>query len=144
MRSFLLSCGLALVAACSATEAQLHTRASFDLHCPAANIRFMQIDGRTYGVEGCGQRATYVESCQPSAMGQDCTWVLNGDSRAAAEAGSAAAPTASSAPNPADPKACESAQEYRRRAGNADGEVRLQLTKLADSKDADCKAQKPQ
>src|SRR5260370_26120726 len=109
MRWFLVSCGLAVIAACSATEGQLHSRASFDLHCTEQNMRFMQIDGRTYGVEGCGQRATYVESCQPAFMGQECTWVLNGDTRTAAEAGSAAAPTASSAPKPLATKTWESA-----------------------------------
>jgi hypothetical protein len=58
----------------------------------------------------------------------------------APEATSAVAPTASSAPKPVDPKACESAPDYRRRAENADGAAKVQLTRLAESKEADCKA----
>jgi hypothetical protein len=114
----------------------------------------LQIDGRTYGVEGCGQRATYVESCQPRSWGLDCTWVLNGETRTATEAGSAVASSASSAPtaaaptaaapSPVDPKACESATEYRQRAENADGLAKIQLTKLAERKEAACKQQKGQ
>jgi hypothetical protein len=68
----------------SATLEQLRARAAYDLDCPASKIRTTEIDERTRGVSGCGQRATYVEACD--RVGQygirtDCTWVQNGDRR---------------------------------------------------------------
>jgi hypothetical protein len=64
---------------CGATVAQLKTRAAFDLKCPEASIQITKIDSRTNGVSGCGQQATYVESCA-KPNGTDCTWILNTDS----------------------------------------------------------------
>ena len=42
-----------------------------------------QIDDRTMGVRGCGQRAVYVESCNgpKGGMATECTWVLNSDTK---------------------------------------------------------------
>ena len=48
------------------------------------NLDVVEIDARTRGVRGCGQRATYVESCKPCAngyLGCECTWLLNADTR---------------------------------------------------------------
>ena len=68
-----------LLAGCGATEEQLRARAAFDLSCGQDQLTIVQIDDRTSGVRGCGQRATYVEQCaRPS---EDCTWVLNGNSK---------------------------------------------------------------
>lgn len=64
---------------------QLQSRASFDLQCPPNQIQTTRIDDRTYGVHGCGQQATYVESCENpnGAWGSrtGCTWVMNTDAR---------------------------------------------------------------
>jgi hypothetical protein len=75
-----------LLSACddAATLEQLRARAAYDLDWPRTNITTVTIDDRTQGVSGCGQRATYVETCD--RIGQygvkdDCTWVLNADSK---------------------------------------------------------------
>ena len=73
---------LLTAAACEATvtpSAQLVQRASFDMHCPRNQIRIVEIDDRTDGVQGCGQRATYIEVCEGSFG--DCTWSLDATSR---------------------------------------------------------------
>lgn len=73
--------------AMGATTAQLRTRASFDLQCPAGAIDVVAIDDHTRGVQGCGTQATYVEVCRACANGYpacECTWVLNTDGRAIA------------------------------------------------------------
>lgn len=73
--------GLAVLGgACHATEAQLRSRAAFDLNCPEDQLQITKIDMRTRGVRACGQQATYIESCA-GADGSKCTWVLNTDSR---------------------------------------------------------------
>ena len=44
----------------------------------------MELDKRTRGVRGCGQRGTYVSQCKPCAngyVGCECTWILNTDGR---------------------------------------------------------------
>ena len=68
---------------CGATQDQLRSRAAFDMECPKERIRLIWIDESTYGVRGCGQKATYVETCtgQKGAMTTTCTWALNTDSR---------------------------------------------------------------
>ncbi len=68
---------LLTVAGCYATQEQLIRRASFDLQCPAEKIRTYEIDRRTRGVAGCGQKAVYVESCNGPNNNMNCTWVLN-------------------------------------------------------------------
>lgn len=66
-----------MVAGCGATQDQLIRRATFDLQCPQQNLSVVQIDSRTRGVSGCGQKAVYVESCTGPGNNTDCTWVLN-------------------------------------------------------------------
>jgi hypothetical protein len=54
------------------------------MSCPQDELRLVRIDDRTQGVAGCGQKATYVESCsRVDGYGgkHDCTWVLNTDSK---------------------------------------------------------------
>lgn len=62
----------------TATDGGLRDRASFDLNCAKSKLRIVDLDADTRGVRGCGQRATYVQRCQPSGYG--CTWVLNNTS----------------------------------------------------------------
>jgi len=75
----LVSC-VEMTATGSATVAQLRKRAAFDMDCPESSLHTVQIDERTRGVSGCGQKLVYVESCD--RVGQwgakdNCTWVLN-------------------------------------------------------------------
>ena len=73
----------ALLACGGATTDQLRARAAFDLQCEEAQLSVVKIDERTQGVRGCGQQATYVESCDGPKGGTstECTWVMNTDSR---------------------------------------------------------------
>jgi hypothetical protein len=64
-----VACGFGL-------ESQLRTRAAFDMKCPEEQLRLTDLGGGGWaggvkGVEGCGQRATYVY--QPNGN----AWVLN-------------------------------------------------------------------
>jgi hypothetical protein len=58
---------------------RLLKRAAFDLNCTKDELSVTKLDDRTRGVRGCGQKATYVESCDapPSSFGRKCTWVMN-------------------------------------------------------------------
>jgi hypothetical protein len=96
-----------------ATLPQLQMRAAFDLACSPQSLSLYNFDERNKGVFGCGQRLSYVESCDAS-IGQ-CTWMIDGFAPAALAAArspamhappsspspSAAAPTGTAAaPNP--------------------------------------------
>ncbi len=75
-----------LASACGgATTEQLRARAAFDFKCPQDQVSVVELDARSRGATGCGQRATYVEDCAlTTASGKEgCTWVLNSDSRPA-------------------------------------------------------------
>jgi hypothetical protein len=50
----------------------LKTRAAFDMKCPAPSIELTQLSPEVYGVAGCGQQATYVNS--PRSWDD---WMLN-------------------------------------------------------------------
>jgi hypothetical protein len=50
-------------------------RAAFDLACPANWVQIYRLDARATGVEGCGRRLTYVESCSVMRGKERCTWV---------------------------------------------------------------------
>ena len=55
--------GACIATACASTDydAKLKHRASFDLSCPQRELRLRELDNsNVMGVEGCGQRATYV------------------------------------------------------------------------------------
>jgi len=92
MRTLIATFGVAatLVIGCSgATDQQLRARAAYDLKCNEGHLQVTEIDARTRGVRGCNQQVTYVESCtggygnNPGMQmaTNECTWVLNGDSR---------------------------------------------------------------
>jgi len=69
------------IAGCgNAARDQLRARAAFDLSCEESKIAVVEIDALTRDARGCGQQATYVESCSgaPSAR---CTWVPRTESR---------------------------------------------------------------
>lgn len=58
----------------SATQAygdSLRSRAAFDLQCPRTELRVSELDMSTAGVEGCGQRGTYIFNHTANV------WVLN-------------------------------------------------------------------
>ena len=153
---------------------QLRARAAYEFNCPAESLRLQPLGERTYGVDGCGRRATYVWAYQNES------WLLDSAAPAPdrlASAGAAVAPPAAdratppvgppappsgtsaaspprdgaatalaaavpaAAPASLDPKACESMHDYKRRAGEASGAVRVQLQKIADRKEAECRAQ---
>ncbi len=72
-----------LFACGGASDETLRTRAAFDMKCEGPQLQVIEIDDRTRGVIGCGQRHTYVESCKvygQTAGKSGCTWVLNGSS----------------------------------------------------------------
>ena len=66
------------------------TRASVDFECPESEIQTNTLDSRTRVARGCGQTATYVETCE-ACIDQaaqvlahvnkvdrcNCTWVLD-------------------------------------------------------------------
>ncbi|HEY6174713.1 MAG TPA: hypothetical protein VIX73_09730, partial [Kofleriaceae bacterium] len=97
-----------LFAACATTGAtgeQLTRRASFDLDCAPADLRYRKIDSQTQGVVGCGRRATYVETCSRSSQyaESECTWVLNGSVEHAPDATVQPAPRSSLPPRTLPP-----------------------------------------
>src|SRR5262249_52905587 len=140
--------------ATSGNVGELRTRAAFDLACPGESLQVQPLAERTYGVEGCGRRGTYVWAYQnqswlldsrsgggalseastaPAALAAPASSVPASSAPAsgapATNAGStpapvAAPPTAATASKPPsapsgptpDAKACEAAQDYRRRA----------------------------
>src|SRR5262245_22027502 len=67
----------------SEEETALRKRGSFDLRCDEDKLHVTQFDSRSYGVEGCGRRTTYSNSCpdrnwqDPLSQGR-CTWVQTG------------------------------------------------------------------
>jgi hypothetical protein len=79
-----MACGLGLapmLGACfpgpAAKVQQLRARASFEMQCSAKDLRVVDMDEQTKGVEGCGRRLTYVEMCDERPDGWHCTWVIN-------------------------------------------------------------------
>ncbi len=76
-KRFMCAAGLSALGACNATIQQLNNRAAFELSCPSEQIRTTRLDARTMGVEGCGTKAVYIESCEGEGWARTCTWVLN-------------------------------------------------------------------
>ncbi|MEM1033543.1 MAG: hypothetical protein AAGN82_24625, partial [Myxococcota bacterium] len=60
-----------------ASPEQLLSRATFDLECPAPEVRVRDLGDRQRGVEGCGRRLAYVEVCEQRPDGSHCAWVIN-------------------------------------------------------------------
>lgn len=69
-------CSAGCVAPRQANVQTLASRAAFDLSCPEGSIEITPIDDRTQGVRGCGQRATYIETCEGTGR-QRCTWAMD-------------------------------------------------------------------
>jgi hypothetical protein len=78
LRHFLLAALSMTLVGCGASNSDLRTRldarAKFDLNCP--NVDFVPLETdvglvRSYGVTGCGRRATYVLS------GANSDWYMN-------------------------------------------------------------------
>jgi hypothetical protein len=68
---FVVAAALAGCPAATVHRDTLDSRASFDLRCPQAQLKVTEIDLHTAGVDGCGQRATYIYNEVAN------TWVLN-------------------------------------------------------------------
>jgi hypothetical protein len=82
--------GVLAVSSCfaTATSDQLRARAAFDMHCDGRSLQIVNLDARTRGVSGCGQQLTYVESCDGNRndFNTECTWVVNANGSARAQA----------------------------------------------------------
>jgi hypothetical protein len=54
-------------------------RATFELSCPMSQLKayWLDDDGNTLGVSGCGTKLVYVKVCSR----YDCEWVLNSDAK---------------------------------------------------------------
>jgi hypothetical protein len=94
-----------ILGACAASREQLRTRAAFDLDCPESNVEIVPLDRSSYGVRGCGQKATYVEVCngQPGYAGTRCTWSLDATSSPAPGAPPSSSGGGARAPAPPRP-----------------------------------------
>jgi len=63
---------------CATNEVNpLIKRAIFDLDCPREQLSWRKIDDHTFGVRGCGQKATYIQSFRGAGMYDECVWVRN-------------------------------------------------------------------
>ena len=83
MRTVFFGALLALssTAGCGASDENLRARAAFDLNCPEQTVKVVELDERTRGVSGCGQRATYVENCEVRPYHRACSWILNHEAK---------------------------------------------------------------
>lgn len=71
---YLLIISMLLITGCSSTG-NLKKRASFDLNCAQDQLSLIELGGNgVMGVEGCGQRATYLR------VGID-SWAVNSPSK---------------------------------------------------------------
>lgn len=89
MKNVWLGCCVVIVAGCSTLAGRLEllkNRAAFDMDCPKEQLQLTDLGGQnTYGVSGCGKRATYVgNNCRGSAAKSYCQWLLNTDDKASA------------------------------------------------------------
>ncbi len=51
-------------------------RAAFDLDCPENQLEIQELTTRTWGVRGCGKRATYITEGECSTEGS-CRPIMN-------------------------------------------------------------------
>ena len=74
---------LCFLGGCATTtnDNDLRTRAAFDLQCEGAKLQIVDIDDRTRGVSGCGQRASYVKTELPPTWTEPAkeAWVKNSE-----------------------------------------------------------------
>jgi hypothetical protein len=78
----LVSAALLLSSCFGSFEADRRTlpaRASFDLDCPQAQLKYSELGNKSVGVSGCGKKSVYVSACngQPGQMTTTCSWVQN-------------------------------------------------------------------
>jgi hypothetical protein len=74
---FYTAAALTALSACTGTMISVvRKRATFDLECPAQNLTITELSARTFGVEGCQKRATYLTQGECS-MESSCAAVLN-------------------------------------------------------------------
>lgn len=67
-----------LSVACGASAVELQGRAVHDLECPSHELVVTEVSDGVRLVKGCGQTATYVETCNLKPYGvTECLWVLN-------------------------------------------------------------------
>ena len=65
------------LAGCAATmQNTVQARAAFDFNCSSESLKISELHPRTYGVEGCGKRATYLLDGECS-IASTCKAVLN-------------------------------------------------------------------
>lgn len=66
---------LVALSGCAAGDRQLQTRAAFEMNCKE-ELRIVQLDAETRGVEACGRRETYARRCTKDGEGGErCDWV---------------------------------------------------------------------
>ena len=84
----------------------LQRRAAFEFDCPPEKIQMARIDDRTVLVQGCDQRATYVETCERYGKNNEsgeCHWVLDHKRDGRSSAGPSSAEPSSAAPSTTGP-----------------------------------------
>ena len=70
---FVAICGLMLMAGCVSKSVAVRTRAAFDFSCPEQDVQVTALSSEimstaTYGVRGCGKKASYVFTPQTGAV----------------------------------------------------------------------------
>jgi hypothetical protein len=72
----------AVIGGCgAASQDELRTRAAYEMKCPSDQLQLTDLGGETTGVDGCGQRQVYVESCEGQGALRECKWVMNSHSK---------------------------------------------------------------
>jgi len=57
----IMGIGVSAITGCSSImERTVIRRATFDLDCEQEKIQLLELGSRTYGVRGCGKKATYL------------------------------------------------------------------------------------
>ena len=61
---------------CGSSAGPLEARAAHDLNCSQDQVVVTELGGKSYGVSGCGKKATYTEVCtpKPGSFSGDCDW----------------------------------------------------------------------
>ena len=65
-----------LVGCASTMKSVTMKRAAFDLNCPQEKLIIQELASRTWGVRGCGKRATYLTEGECTTEGS-CHVILN-------------------------------------------------------------------
>jgi hypothetical protein len=99
----------------AATYAELRARAAFDLNCNRKQLQLVPLADNVAGVRGCGQQATYVESCFAGgytstfggavATDKECKWVMDASRGAGRPASTSTSPSAAANAPAAAPSA---------------------------------------